>query len=673
MKKALTLLSSALIAIGAWAQNYENGHEYVDLGLYSGTLWATCNVGADSPEKSGGYYAWGEIETKNDYSFSTYKFMDHDKDSKDGYTKYTIADGNKSGVWYDAEGNFAGDDMRELSPEDDVASKIWGGAWRTPSYAQLSELQNECYWVWTDTYKGQSVNGYIVYKAKDDMDQGRTVAKGQTAKSSYDVSTDVHIFLPATDMRASTTLPNPNETSGIYQSRTLYGSSHLSNHLSINKDFISTGYDNRYFGFSVRPAFQVPLAQIIVDDNTYNYYGEQEFQYQFRLIHSQATVKLYNDVTLSEDGSLYSNHPDADITINLNGHNIKGNVSGGCVLQAKFGKLTIEGEGIVENIGANGKAFASSGDLVINGGTYKGASEVCYVSMGYAITINGGMFKGSDLCFTDNTNRFTEPIVKGGLFSMDPTDCVAVGYEVVNNDDEATKAEYPYKVVALPIAQITIGEEPTKYYDAVALINAVFASQETASVKLLADINLGNGSLTISKKDTEVVLDLNGHSLNGAVTTSNNNAHLIICDNSEEQTGSIVSSNIPVIAFASTSITINGGTFVGKTAIYLDDESSVTLNAGKFDVVEKTLDYASENATITLGEGKALKLADNTILTKITGNVEQSSEVIDAPSTPTAIESVNADKAQKCLKTIENGRVVVIRGDKKYDLSGRKL
>ncbi|MCQ2214356.1 MAG: hypothetical protein MJZ31_00370 [Bacteroidales bacterium] len=225
----------------------------------------------------------------------------------------------------------------------------------------------------------------------------------------------------------------------------------------------------------------------------------------------------------------------------------------------------------------------------------------------------------------------------------------------------------------VPIAQMTIGETTTEYYDAVTLINAVFACQETASVKLLADINLGNGSLTISKKDTEVVLDLNGHSLNGAVMTSNNNAHLIICDNSEEQTGSIVSSNIPVIAFASTSITINGGTFVGKTAIYLDDESSVTLDAGKFDVVEKTLDYASENATITLGEGKALKLADNTILTKITGNVEQSSEVIDAPSTPTAIESINADKAQKAVKTIENGKVVIIRGDKKYDLSGRVL
>ena len=63
MKKILTLLSSAFIAAGAWAQNMENGHEYVDLGLPSGTLWATCNIGADAPESYGDYYQWGEVTT----------------------------------------------------------------------------------------------------------------------------------------------------------------------------------------------------------------------------------------------------------------------------------------------------------------------------------------------------------------------------------------------------------------------------------------------------------------------------------------------------------------------------------------------------------------------------------------------------------------------------------
>lgn len=49
-------------------------HEYVDLGLTTGTLWATCNVGATSPEEYGDYFAWGETEPKSDYSWSTYKY-----------------------------------------------------------------------------------------------------------------------------------------------------------------------------------------------------------------------------------------------------------------------------------------------------------------------------------------------------------------------------------------------------------------------------------------------------------------------------------------------------------------------------------------------------------------------------------------------------------------------
>ena len=52
----------------------ENYVEYVDLGLPSGTLWATCNLGASSPEEYGDYYAWGETEQKDYYDWDTYKF-----------------------------------------------------------------------------------------------------------------------------------------------------------------------------------------------------------------------------------------------------------------------------------------------------------------------------------------------------------------------------------------------------------------------------------------------------------------------------------------------------------------------------------------------------------------------------------------------------------------------
>ncbi len=62
------------ISFTAPAVSIENGHEYVDLGLPSGTKWATCNVGATSPEEYGDYYAWGETEPKTTYSWRTYKY-----------------------------------------------------------------------------------------------------------------------------------------------------------------------------------------------------------------------------------------------------------------------------------------------------------------------------------------------------------------------------------------------------------------------------------------------------------------------------------------------------------------------------------------------------------------------------------------------------------------------
>ena len=51
-----------------------NGHDYVDLGLPSGTLWATCNIGADNPKGCGDYFAWGETSPKEDYSWDTYRY-----------------------------------------------------------------------------------------------------------------------------------------------------------------------------------------------------------------------------------------------------------------------------------------------------------------------------------------------------------------------------------------------------------------------------------------------------------------------------------------------------------------------------------------------------------------------------------------------------------------------
>ena len=62
-----------------------DGHEYVDLGLPSGLLWATCNVGATKPEEYGDYFAWGETEPKSTYNWSTYKYCNGSSTSLTNY------------------------------------------------------------------------------------------------------------------------------------------------------------------------------------------------------------------------------------------------------------------------------------------------------------------------------------------------------------------------------------------------------------------------------------------------------------------------------------------------------------------------------------------------------------------------------------------------------------
>ena len=99
-----------------------NGHEYVDLGLPSGTLWATCNVGADTPESYGDYFAWGETEPKTTYDWSTYKYCVGEYDR---LTKYC------SDTTYGYNG-FT-DNLYVLQLSDDAASVNWGEGWRMVS------------------------------------------------------------------------------------------------------------------------------------------------------------------------------------------------------------------------------------------------------------------------------------------------------------------------------------------------------------------------------------------------------------------------------------------------------------------------------------------------------------------------------------------------------------
>ena len=120
------------------------GHDYIDLGLPSGTLWATCNIGANNPEDYGNYYAWGETSPKSTYGWGTYKYTNGDN----GLTKYC----NKS----DYGNNGFTDDITKLQSSDDPAT-AWGKGWHTPTKAQWDELLSNTTNKWTtiNSVKGQ--------------------------------------------------------------------------------------------------------------------------------------------------------------------------------------------------------------------------------------------------------------------------------------------------------------------------------------------------------------------------------------------------------------------------------------------------------------------------------------------------------------------------------------
>ncbi len=182
-------------------------HDYVDLGLPSGLLWATCNVGADSPEDYGDYFAWGETTPKDTYDWSTYQYGDGDT-----FTKYTGSDG-----------------LTTLLPEDDAATANWGSGWRMPTEEEWEELLDNTTVTWT-TQNG--VNGRLF-----------TATNGNS------------LFLPAAGARWDGELGNVG--SGNYWSSSLdmVYSDNSDNALGFGFESggYIVGYAGRYYGFTVRP------------------------------------------------------------------------------------------------------------------------------------------------------------------------------------------------------------------------------------------------------------------------------------------------------------------------------------------------------------------------------------------------------------------------------------
>ena len=184
------------------------GHEYVDLGL--SVKWATCNVGANSPEEYGNYYACGETTTKDTYGY--------DNCPTCGLSTSEL----QSQGYIDNNGN--------LTAQYDAATANWGGDWRMPTFDELNELRTQCTWTWT-TQKG--VNGYKV--------------TGPSGAS---------IFLPAAGYRGGSSLYDAGSDGG-YWSSTPYGSnSYDAYYLDFNSSFQGMNSYYRSGGQSVRPVIE---------------------------------------------------------------------------------------------------------------------------------------------------------------------------------------------------------------------------------------------------------------------------------------------------------------------------------------------------------------------------------------------------------------------------------
>lgn len=191
--------------------NIENGHEWVDLGLPSGIKWATCNVGASTPEQYGTYFAWGELLPKYEYT-------------QDNCLTYNISLSDISG-----------------DVEYDVAAARWGGDWRMPTNTELQELSANCTWTWTEL---NNVKGYIL-----------TGPNGN------------NIFLPASGVRDS-----GNFTDGTCGYTWYWSSTPYYNSKSYNLCFDESSHDVidnstlRYYGHTIRPVrdaeVEVPFTTI---------------------------------------------------------------------------------------------------------------------------------------------------------------------------------------------------------------------------------------------------------------------------------------------------------------------------------------------------------------------------------------------------------------------------
>lgn len=198
------LLSNLVLWYGEKKKSDEiNGHKFVDLGLPSGLLWATCNVGASGPEYNGEFFAWGEADTRKEYT-------------EKGYTHYHgLVNGYKN----------LGNSIAASS--HDAAREKWGGTWRLPTNDEFEELLNNCVW------KEEVVDNRKGYRVT-----------GKTGES---------IFLPMAGCRNGTAHYNEGKNGHYWSANPDKAHIGCAYHLYFTNEKKRVGWGSRVYGRNVRP------------------------------------------------------------------------------------------------------------------------------------------------------------------------------------------------------------------------------------------------------------------------------------------------------------------------------------------------------------------------------------------------------------------------------------
>lgn len=179
-------------------------HEYVDLGL--SVMWATCNVGASSPEDYGAYFTWGETQPKSSYTKNSSETVGKAMDDISGNSRY------------------------------DVARSQWGESWRLPTKSEFQALRDKCTWIWTSQ---GGISGYRV-----------------TSKENGNA-----IFLPAAGKYMGPVLDSKGEEGDYWSSSPFEDDSNYAHKLSFDDDSYYVNWDQRFHGYTVRPVKEITVSR----------------------------------------------------------------------------------------------------------------------------------------------------------------------------------------------------------------------------------------------------------------------------------------------------------------------------------------------------------------------------------------------------------------------------